>query len=305
VRQYERDNRSVWVQELDLPPRARLELQQFLQWNEQPEHRFYHYDYYRDNCSTRVRDAIDRVLGGTIRRQTDSLPAGTTYRFHTQRLTSNDVLIYTGLLAALGEKVDRPVSAWDEMFLPLAVREHLRKVTLAGPNGAAIPLVKSERMIFESTAPSPPDVPPNWLLGYLAIGLTIGLAASALARVARDSRLARAGFLMVVGGWAFIAGLAGLVLAGLWGLTDHVMAACNENLLQLNPLSLALIPLLPGAIRGHPRRAAAGLAAGIAGLAALGLLLKLLPPFQQVNGPVIALALPAHIGLALALRRLR
>ena len=307
VRQYERDNRSVWVQELDLPSRARLELQQFLRWNELPEHRFYHYDYYRDNCSTRVRDAIDRVLGGTIRRQTDSLSTGTTYRFHTQRLTSNDPLIYTGLLAALGEKVDRPLSAWDEMFLPLALREHLRKVTVAGPNGTTIPLVTSERTIFESTAAAPPDTPPNRLLGYLVIGMTIGLAAFALARAARSSRPARVGFLVVAGGWELIAGLAGLVLAGLWGLTDHVMAACNENLLQLNPLSLALIPFLFGAVRGQPKGAtvAAGLAAAIAALAGLGLVLKILPPFQQINGPVIALALPAQVGIVLALRRLR
>ena len=40
---------------------------EFLEWNERPENRFYHYDYYRDNCSTRVRDALDRALGGAIR----------------------------------------------------------------------------------------------------------------------------------------------------------------------------------------------------------------------------------------------
>ena len=66
--QYRRANRSVWVQELEMPPARRLELQRFLEWNERPENRFYHYDYYRDNCSTRVRDALDRALGGRIRR---------------------------------------------------------------------------------------------------------------------------------------------------------------------------------------------------------------------------------------------
>lgn len=307
ISQYEHDNRSVWVQELDIPPAARLELQRFLQWNALPEHRFYHYDYYRDNCSTRVRDAIDRVLGGTIRRQTLPLAAGTTYRFHTQRLTANDPLIYTGLLLALGEGVDRPISAWEEMFLPLSMREHLRKVTLAGPNGTTIPLVKSEQTIFESTAPLPPGAPPNWILGYLAIGLAIGVTAFALARGAREGRGARVGFLALLGGWALVAGLAGLVLAGLWGFTDHVMAASNENLLQLNPLSLALIPFLARALKGNTRSAflACGLAAGIAALSAIGLLVQLLPAFRQVNGPVIAFALPAHLGVAAALWSLR
>ena len=64
VAQYERDNRSVWVQELELSHDAKVELERFLRWNAEPEHRYYHYDYYRDNCSTRVRDAVDRVLSG-------------------------------------------------------------------------------------------------------------------------------------------------------------------------------------------------------------------------------------------------
>ena len=135
VAQYERDNRSVWVQELELTPSAKAQLQAFLRWNAEPEHRFYHYDYYRDNCSTRVRDAIDRAAGGALRAQTADLPSGATYRFHTQRLTANDPPIFTGLLLALGERVDLPISAWDEMFLPLKLREHVRLVTVPGPNG--------------------------------------------------------------------------------------------------------------------------------------------------------------------------
>src|SRR4029078_12262819 len=33
LRQYERDNRSIWVQELELTPEAKRELQRFLEWN--------------------------------------------------------------------------------------------------------------------------------------------------------------------------------------------------------------------------------------------------------------------------------
>ena len=305
IRQYERDNRSVWLQELDIPPSARVELQRFLQWNELPEHKFYHYDYYRDNCSTRVRDALDRVLGGAIRRQTEAVPTDASFRFHTQRLTANDPFIFTGLLLALGERVDRPITAWDEMFLPVAMREHLRTLRIPGPAGASVPLVKSERTIFESTAPAPPDEPPDWLAGYFAIGAAIGASLVGLAGKARESRGARTLLLGLAGIWSLTAGLAGLILAGLWGATDHVMAACNENLLQLNPLSLLLLPVLPAAVRGGTwKRAALPLAIGLTALSLLGLAIQLLPWFQQVNGPAIALALPAHLGLAIAVRRL-
>ena len=108
VESYRRANRSVWVQELEIPPAARRELQRFLEWNELPENRFYHYDYYRDNCSTRVRDALDRALGGAIRGATAELPSGKTYRFHTQRLTTNDPPIYTGLCSRWGSRLTVP-----------------------------------------------------------------------------------------------------------------------------------------------------------------------------------------------------
>jgi hypothetical protein len=306
VDQYEHDNRSIWVQELELPLRARIQLQEFLQWNAEPEHRFYHYDYYRDNCSTRVRDALNRVLNGALREQTAGIPAGTTYRFHTQRLTANDPLVFTGLLLALGEGVDRPISAWEEMFLPLAMREHVRRVSVPGPGGALVPLVRSERTIFESSAPMPPARPPRWLPWYLALGVGIGGGALLLARSARRYAAARFGFLVIVGGWVVVAGLAGLVLAGLWGLTDHVAAYHNENLLQLNPLALLVLPALPAALHGRGA-ARLGYVASIvvAGLSVIGVVLKLVPGFDQVNGLIVAMALPAQVGIAAALGRLR
>jgi hypothetical protein len=300
VESYRRANRSVWVQELEIAPQARLELQQFLEWNERPEHRFYHYDYYRDNCSTRVRDALDHALGGRIRELTAALATGKTYRFHTLRLTANDAAIYTGLLLALGHPVDRPISAWEEMFLPLAMREHLRNISVTGANGATLPLVRSERTLFESTDPAPPAEPPFWLPYYLIAGLGIGGVAFGLGGLARRNRTARIGFIVLLCAWASLVGIAGLILAGLWGLTDHAAAYNNENVLQADLLALFLLGLVPRLVLGSrsAARAALALAVIVSALSVVGLLLKLFPAFYQVNGAIIALALPAHAGVA-------
>jgi hypothetical protein len=306
VESYRRANRSVWVQELDIPPQQRRELQAFLQWNEQPEHRFYHYDYYRDNCSTRVRDALDRVLGGTLREQTARRMTDRSYRFHTQRLTTNDPPIYTGLMLALGQPVDRPISAWQEMFLPLAMREWIRTIKVTGADGRQHPLVKSERTLFDSTEPAPPARPPSWLLMYLIGGMVIGGSTLALSSAVGQNRAARWGFLLVVWIWSLASGIAGVILAGLWGLTDHAAAYHNENLLQADVLSLLLIWWLTRLVLGTPTRARGAMvvAAMIAAVSVLGLLLKLLPQFYQVNSQMIALALPAHAGVAAAVYRL-
>jgi uncharacterized protein DUF4105 len=306
IESYRQDNRSVWVQELEMTPEAKRELQRFLQWNERPENRYYHYDYYRDNCSTRVRDALDRALGGQIRRQTGEVAAGTTYRFHTQRLTANDPLVFTGLLLALGQPVDRPITRWEEMFLPLSMREHFRDLTVRLADGRQAPLVKSERTLFESTEPTPPAEPPNWTPAYLLIGLAVGGLAFALARATRRYRWARYSFLGFSWIWLLVSGTAGLVVAGLWGLTNHAAAYRNENVLQASLLALPLLWFITRLVFDSRRakRPAILLAAIIAALSLLELALKLLPAFYQVNGPIIALALPAHLGILAAVRSL-
>ena len=297
---YIRANRSVWIQELDLAPAQRLALRDFLEWNAREENRYYGYDPYRDNCSTRVRDAIDRVLGGVIEAQTSGIVTGTTYRSHTRRLTEPDPLSYTGINTALGPATDRPISAWEEMFIPLELRDHLRTITIATPDGGTRPLVRSEITEFLSTDPEPPAEPPVWWPGHLAAGVATGLLLVALGRRA-SARGARAGFRVIGIGWSVLAGLAGVVLAGLWTLTDHTAAYANQNLFQLSPLSLPLAMLLPRVGRpGGPGRWTPRLAIAVAALALTGLAWKALPLVQQANGEMIALALPIQLAIAFA-----
>jgi uncharacterized protein DUF4105 len=298
---YRQANRSVWAQELNLTPAERAALRDFLEWNERPENRFYRYDYYRDNCSTRVRDALDRVLGGRIRAATDPIETDHTYRFHTSRLIASDVPLYTGLLLALGQPADHRLTAWEEMFLPLELRQWIWHVTVVDDSGRVVPLVKSERTLFASTMPAPPAAPPARVPGYLAAGLALGLGLWWLGRRAPASPRSRRGFAWVGGGWAFVVGFAGGLLGCLWAFTDHTVAYRNENLFQANLLLLPLAVLVPAAARGAgwARRPAVALAALVAAGSLAGLALKVLPTFYQHNAEILALAVPANFGLAL------
>jgi len=308
---YRRANRSVWVQELNLSPAERTALRDFLEWNERPENRFYRYDYYRDNCSTRVRDALDRVLRGRLRLQTDSIRTHHTYRFHTARLTASDPLLYTGLQVGLGEPADRPLSAWDEMFLPIELRIWIRRVTVLDPSGRELPLVRSERTLFLASQPPPPETPPHWLVGYLVLGAALGTCLAWLGSRAVSSRPARKAFGWLAWVWVLVTGVVGGILVFLWAFTDHAVAYRNENLFQASLLPLPLLVLLPASVRGGvwARRPAVTFAALLAASSILGAGLKILPSFSQDNVEILALALPANLGLAagvsLLARRLR
>ena len=66
-------NRSVMAQELDLTAAQRDSILHQIQWYAQPENVNYRYDYYRDNCATRVRDIIDNAIGGQMRAKAGEL----------------------------------------------------------------------------------------------------------------------------------------------------------------------------------------------------------------------------------------
>lgn len=301
---YRARHRSVWLQELNLTPAERLALRDFLEWNARPENRFYQYDYYLDNCSTRVRDALDRVLGGAFRAAMQQ-PASGSYRFHTQRLNTHNLPLYTGLLLALGQGADRPVTRWEEMFLPLKLREYLREVRVRDSTGAMVPLVRAEYTLYQSDAYPVPDVPPSWDLQYLVVGFLLGglllWGNSPAERRGWPRRVARG----MATGWALLTGLAGATLAGLWAFTDHAIAARNENVLQASLVALVLggVLLFRRADRPGLDRVARFLAIVVGGLSVLGFLLQVLPAFSQVNGPILALCVPANAGMAIGIVR--
>lgn len=305
VRAYAAHDRAVWVQELNLTPAQRLELQEFLEWNERPENRDYRYDYYRDNCSTRVRDALDMVLGGQLWEQTGERPAGTTYREHTRRLTASDPLLYTGLNLAMGPEIDRPLSVWEEMFLPLAMREHVRELTIVDEDGRRMPLVLNEVELHASSRPEEAAEAPFHLPWFLATGLALGGAFVLLGRASPRSRAARIGFASLAALWAAAIGVLGTIITALWAVTDHIVTYGNENILQANPFALALAVLVPALVAGREwaRRPALRVARVVAGMAVFGFVIQALPGFDQVNGEIIALILPIHVGLAVALER--
>lgn len=299
---YRQRDRAVWAQELDLTNAQKAKLRDFVIWNSRPENSTYRYDYYRDNCSTRVRDALDTVLGGVIRATFSGRKTSYTYRSETLRLTQRQALLASGIDVGLGRPADRELSAYEEMFLPMRLRDYIRELRVEDGNGGSRPLVKSERILLPTVSHPEPGAPPRWMATYVILGLLIATLFAVVGwRAARGGASARfaAGTLFSV--WSFGAGMLGLILTLLWTATDHTFAHQNENLLVFNPLWLVLAVLAPmTAVKGRVSRLTRWLALFLAALASIALLMHLAGLSRESNGEAIALALPPAIALAWA-----
>lgn len=304
---YEYLNRSVEAQWLNLTPAQKRELKSFLETNARPENRDYLYDYFRDNCSTRIRDALDRVIGGRLKAATAGKPTGTTYRWHSDRLVAEDPVVQFGLAGGLGPSADRPIDEWEEMFLPFKVRDQVREIRVPGVDGREVPLVAREQVLYAAAGRAPEAAkPPVRLPWYVLIGATLAAALALLGIRTMHSGAARFLFSALASFWLLFAGTGGVILLALWTLTNHKIAYANENLFQLSPLALPLVLLLPCLAYGARWAAAPAkwLALAVAVSSVLGFVLQVLPGLDQVNGQIIALALPVNLALAWVARRM-
>jgi hypothetical protein len=296
IQQYSGEGRSITAQQLNLTPAQRAQLRDFLVWNVQPEHSRYRYRYFADNCTTRIRDALDRVLGGALQRQLAGPAArGETYRSETDRLMSGQPWLMYLLDLGLGPYADQPLTRWTGGFIPARLMNELRDVRAS--DGTL--LVQSDTVLSPQRLPSPPSTPPDMRWPLLIAGLVLGAAFVVSACLRDQYDIERWWFAMVGMLYALLAGIAGVLMLVLWFATAHRAAWANENLWLFNPLAWLLIPALlrvrkPGTACS---RGALATAALLTLLSLFGLLSKLMPAFPQHNLPWIMLALPAWAGL--------
>jgi hypothetical protein len=295
VQSYRAANRSVSAQELALSSDEVRRITAFLEENAKPENASYRYDYYRDNCATKIRDVLDRHLQGTLRAASQT-PAALTYRDHTRRLTVDSPVLFFALDLALGPLIDRTVSEWDEMFLPARVEAKLDQLKASSGE----PLVRRKLTLFEAKRAAVPEVAPGFRWGWLLLGGALGGALAALGSVAR--RWARAAMAFGLGALGALCGLLGVLLLTLWVLTDHEVTDYNQNVLLCPVWGLAIAALARDLARDAPRHSLPMLRlVGAAALSALlALVLRVALPNSQETGPALSFFLPQWLGAGLA-----
>ena len=296
----EQDRHSV-EQVLALTPAQRLEIAALVAENAREANRYYRYDYFRDNCSTRLRDALDQVLGGSLKRRFEPMVTEWTYRSESVRLTAADGLAQAGIDVALGPRADAKLTAWESMFIPMRLRDYLRDVTVPTDSGPAVPLVAEERELY--VAKRAPELPERTGLTVTAWGLILGAWFFLLAPVGvvarRRTRIPAAILAVLFYG---LTGIVGWVVIGMWVGSAHVFWYNNLNLLLFSPLALvAAIPVARAILSGTLGPRTKRLAIVVAGCAVVAPVLMLFVT-QRLGGPIL-LALPGHAGLVVALWR--
>jgi hypothetical protein len=272
---YASTGREVVAQELALTASQRAALHAFVRANASEESRYYRYDYFLDNCSTRLRDALDLVLDGAVAEALGATATSHSYRSETLRLVGRDAWLTLGIDFALGLPADRPLTAWETAFVPMRLRDALETVTVDDGSGGRRPLVVRRASVVPPTRPEaaatfPASQLPWRVLGIGAVVLALGLLLGRR-QAAHGPRMTLASRTFVVGVHLLL-GVISVTALAMWLFTRHSFWAWNPHLLIVTPLSLlvAVVVALAGASRA-PRWVIAYHAVLVGGALAVGL----------------------------------
>ena len=230
---YVRQKRGVTEQVLALTTDQRSALYAAMRENARPENRDYLYDFYFDNCATRIRDLLEDALGDDMAYRFPP-PDDKTFRDYLDEYVDHLVWVDLGFDLILGINSHRHADHRASMFLPDYLMDHLGDATVDGR-----PLVGSSTVLLPWPT-DPPARPPLFLrpvtLAWILFVLLLLPAGIELRRGRPFPGIDATLFTIV--------GLLGALFLVMWVATAHHSTYANLNMFWAVPLLFLVVPLL-------------------------------------------------------------
>ncbi len=231
--EYFRRNRSVNEQLLNLNTNEKQNIFDALINNYKPENRYYKYDFFYDNCATRIYKIISENIEGDIVIESNAI-SNLSFRNYLHHYLVYSPWIETGLNLLLGIPADNIASNEQSTFLPDFLMGLLDQVKVKNGNKIKNLVVTNKTLIerdksqLSATLISPAFV--GWFI--LVIVLTLSILYSKKQK----------SILIYFDRFIFtISGIVGLLLLYLWLVTDHQVTQYNMNVLWTFPTLLVLV----------------------------------------------------------------
>jgi hypothetical protein len=240
IEQYTYERRSVGEQELNLTAEDKKKIFAFLYNNALPENREYYYDFFWDNCATRIRDVFEKILGDRMRYDLSkgNFPKNKTMHDMLRIYVGNRPWVDCGFDLILGMPCEVIATPRYQTFLPDYLAEYFNCATVDGK-----PLVVKKQVLL--TFP-PPNIRVPFKPIHLSLLLVLIGSAIWLLEWKRKTHYYSFDFLLF-----FAVGLLGSLFLSLWIFSSHYSVPQNLNLFWLIPshfiVSFFLLPRKKGA----------------------------------------------------------
>jgi hypothetical protein len=231
---YIQQERSLYETVLLLSEEEKQALYDYMEWNALQENRYYRYDFFFDNCATRIRDMVDSVVTGQIMWDQTGLPQEPSFRQLIDGYIGFNPYLDLGIDLLLGSPSDATAGPWGSMFLPDYLMQGFEEARIES-NGETRSLSETTIVLYQANPPPAPQ----FAVGPWVISFFIFLVAAVL--LLFEWRSGRK-FPLFDGLLFGFIGLLGLFMCFMWFGTDHTVLPWNFNLLWCWPFHLFLLP---------------------------------------------------------------
>ncbi len=244
LRTYLYERRAVYSQRINLQPDEIRSLMTLVSINLRPENVRYRYDFFYDDCSTRIRDLIEKSLGNKLLYPPEETIEHFTFRELTGKYQAQYPWLRFGIDLLMGLPGDKTASFREMMFLPVDMQNGLSE-TLVKREGKMVPLLSNPEILLDFELP---EVKGSRLLAPENVFSAVLIALIIIIPLLKNRRIVNG----IDIGVFLIASVLAVLIIFLSIFTGHQQMKLNLNILWLNPiLIICLIQLIikrPGII---------------------------------------------------------
>ncbi len=300
---YTIENRDVYIVNLDLTNKEKYVVAKYLENNAKPVNNIYKYKFFKNNCSTKIRDILDMATNGQIFDKSQD-KTKMTIREHTFRYTTKKFFSEWFLDYIMGTPLNHIASYWEVMFLPNEVLNFLEDFKYIDSNGNYKKIVASIEIVNYGIGKTviEEEPSPSWILAIL-LGIVVGAVGAVLFLFSSLKK----GVRIVSGMYLFV---LSLVLTFFFGISIYVQLFTeldctygNLGFVYINPLVIALlIDSIFFAVGAKKSRGTALILLGVMSLVSIVMLiLGLLGVYQQYEFTNLLTVLPIYLLMFLGL----
>ncbi len=212
-------NRTFIVQKLFLSNDQKQQIIDYLEWHNLPENQAYRYDYFINNCATKIRDVIDDAWQGTLQK---SFNKQTGESYFTQTFPAkNQALMNFGIVLGYGWPAYTERTSWELMAFPVYLQSAISELSNHK--------ISAAHTVFQAESSSLLSylVKTHWFLWTYVLVLFLGLKIQFTQKVT-------IGFLT----WSQV--FLGVLILYFGLFSGHDITRWNFNVLLFTPLVLLL-----------------------------------------------------------------
>jgi hypothetical protein len=167
--EYQQEGRSVWSQKINLTAEEKVNMINLLDNNLRPENVYYRYNFFYDNCATRVRDIIENSLTGPVTYPEKEIEP--TFRELIDQYQKVLPWLDFGADFLLGLPADKKATPREETFLPVYLMNNLGSATV-NHAGKREPVLSSPVLLLDKRSTAVKEAN-DWVLEIIFYSILV------------------------------------------------------------------------------------------------------------------------------------